>query len=114
MTAKTSRLRANRVRIQLETYYSYDRVEGVGVLANISYSGALVEETRKQPAVGTPIVLYLCLDPPSAFEAHSPFELVGRVVRHSPSGFAVQYPEGVDPALRQMVDHAAAVVAKRH
>lgn len=113
MTAMATGARANRVPIRLETYYSYDRVEGAGVVANISYSGALIEQTPKQPQVGTPIILYIRLYPPSAFEAQSPFELVGRVARHSPSGFAVQYAEGIDLAVRRVVDDAAAIAAAR-
>ena len=109
MTAMTNQARAKRVPIRLETYYSYERVEGAGVVANISYSGALIERTRKQPDVGTPIILYIRLYPPTAFKAQSPFELVGRVARHSPSGFAVQYGDGVDLAVRRMVDDAAAI-----
>jgi len=114
MTAMTTRARADRVPIRLETYYSYERVEGAGVVANLSYSGALIEQTPKQPKVGTSIILYIRLYPPAAFEAQSPFELVGRVARHSPSGFAVQYGEGLDLGVRQMVDNAAAVAAARH
>jgi len=114
MISMTTETRANRVPIDLETYYSYDRVEGAGVVANISYSGALIEQTPKQPKVGTPIILYIRLYPPAAFEAQSPFELVGRVARHSPSGFAVQYGDGVDLALRRMVDDAGAIAAARH
>ncbi len=114
MTAATSGVRASRVPIRLDTFYSYDRVEGAGVLENISYSGALIEASPKRPEIGTPIILYICLHPPAAFAAHSPFELVGRVVRHSPSGFAVQYAEGVDLALRRMVDDAAALLAGKN
>jgi hypothetical protein len=113
MTAMTTGKRANRVPIRLETYYAYDRVEGAGVVANISYSGALIEGTPKQPELGMPIILHVCLWPPGAFEAASPFELAGRVARHSPSGFAVQYEGGVDMAVRGMVDDAAAIVARR-
>ena len=114
MAAMATGVRANRVPIRLETYYTCDRLEGAGVVANISYSGALIERTPKQPQIGTPITLYIRLYPPAAFEAQSPFELVGRVARHSPAGFAVHYAEDFDLALRQMVDDAAAVVAASH
>jgi hypothetical protein len=114
MTATTGSTRARRVPIRLDTYYAYGWVEGAGVVANISYSGALVEGTPRQPDVGTPIVLHICLHPPSAFEVPSPFEIVGHVVRHSPSGFAVQYQSGFDPQLRRVVDNAAAIVGARH
>jgi len=113
MTAMATRARADRVPIHLNTYYSYDRVEGAGVVANISYSGALIEQTPKRPEIGTPITLYIRLHPPTAFQAKSPFELTGRVARQSPSGFAVQYNEGFDLELRRMVDDAAAISGAR-
>jgi hypothetical protein len=39
---------------------------------------------------------------------------VGHVARHSPSGFAIRYDEGVDQMVRRMVDDAAAIVAARN
>ena len=111
MTEKTGWTRANRVPIRLDTYYAYGWVEGAGVVANISYSGALIEGTPAQPDIGTPIVLHVCLHPPRAFQVSSPFELVGHVARHSPSGFAVKYDDGVNQKVRHVVDNAAAIVA---
>ncbi len=111
MTETTNRRRENRVPISLKAYYSFDRVEGVGVLANISYSGALIEDTSMQPEIGTQIVLYLFLKPPGAFKAVSPFKLAGHVVRHSSTGFAIEYDEKFDPNLRRMLDDAIAIVA---
>jgi hypothetical protein len=111
MTEKTGGTRANRVPIRLDTYYAYGWVEGAGVVANISYSGALIEGTPAQPEIGTPIVLHVCLHPPSAFQVSSPFELVGHVVRHCASGFAIKYDESANQLVHRMVDNAAAVVA---
>jgi hypothetical protein len=88
-------------------------VEDDGVLADISYSGALIEGTTMQPEIGTRIVLYVHLNPPSAFEATPPFELTGHVVRHHSTGFAIEYEDNHDPDLRRMVDDAAAIVATR-
>lgn len=114
MTVMATGARANRIPIRLKTYYAYDRVDGAGVIANLSYSGALIERTATRPEIGTPITLYINLYPPSAFQAQSPFEQMGRVVRHSPSGFAIQYAGDFDLVLRRMVDDAAAVAAARH
>ena len=111
MTATTNRRHYNRIPIRLEAFYSAGRVDGVGSLANISYSGALIEDTVMRPEIGTPIKLYLYLKPPSAFVAADPFELAGHVVRHSSNGFAVKFENSHDPDLRRMVDDAAAVVA---
>ena len=84
---------------------------GVGALTNISYSGALIEDTAVRPTIGTPIVLYMYLKPPRAFEAEVPSELPGMVVRHSSDGFAVKFEDSHDPDMRRMVDYAAAIVA---
>ncbi len=111
MTATTNRRRDDRIPIPLAVHYSFGRVEGVGELADISYSGALIEDTAMRPEIGTPIVLYVHLEPPSAFEAATPFKLAGHVVRHSSTGFAVQYEDNHEPDVRRMLDDAAAIVA---
>ncbi len=111
MDETTNTLPDNRIPIRLEAFYSYGRVEGLGRLANISYSGALIEDITMQPEIGTRVVLYVYLEPTSAFEATTPFELAGRVVRHTPTGFAIEYDDNLDPDVRRMVDDAAALVA---
>jgi hypothetical protein len=111
MTATTSKRSGDRISIRLEAYGSFGRCEVVGVLTNISYSGALIEGTKMQPEIGTAIVLNVYLKPPSAFEAVTPFQLTGHVVRHSSTGFAIEYEDIVDPDVRRIVDDAAAVVA---
>ena len=105
--------RGDRIFIRLEAFYSFGRVEDEGMLADISYSGALIEGTTMQPEIGTRIVLYVHLNPPSAFGATPPFELTGHVVRHHSTGFAIEYEDNHDPDLRRMVDDAAAIVATR-
>ena len=114
MTDTTNRRHYNRIPIRLEAFYSAGRVAGVGEIANISYSGALIKDTVMRPEIGTPIKLNLYLKPPSAFTAATPFELVGHIVRHSTNGFAIEYEDSHDPHMRRMVDDAAAVVAVPH
>ena len=111
MAEITKRRRGYRVSIRLEAYCSEDLVEVIGVLSNISYSGALIEDTSMQPEIGTQIVLYLFLKPPGAFKAVSPFRLAGHVVRHSSTGFAVEYDEKFNPDLRRVLDDAIAIMA---
>ncbi len=111
MTATTAKSRDYRISIRLEAFYSYGRMEDDGMLADISYSGALIEGTTIQPEIGTRVALYVYLKPPSAFEAATPFKLTGHVVRHSSAGFAIEYEGKLDPDVRRMVDDAAAVVA---
>ncbi len=86
-------------------------LQWAGVLANISYSGALIEDTVMRPEIGTLVVLYVYLEPTSAFEAATPFELSGHVVRHSSAGFAIEYDDNLNPDVRRMVDDAATIVA---
>ncbi len=112
MTETTNRRHENRVPISLKAYYSFDRVDGVGVLANISYSGALIEDiSTRPPEIGTPIVLCVYLKSPRGFEEVTPFKLAGHVVRHRSAGFAVKYEDNHDPDVRRMLDDAAAIIA---
>jgi hypothetical protein len=113
MTTTTKKGRGDRFSIPLEVYCSFERVEGTATLANISYTGALVEDSSIRPEIGTRIKLYVYLKPPRAFEAETPFELTGVVSRHSSDGFAVKFEDSRDPDLRRMVDDAAAIVATR-
>ncbi len=110
MIEMMERRRGYRVSIRLEVYFSEDLYEVIGTLSNISYSGALLKDTSMQPEVGTPCVLYLYLKPPGAFKAVSPFRLTGHVVRHTSTGFAIEYEDTFDPDVRRMVDDAAAIL----
>jgi hypothetical protein len=93
-----------RIKTRFETLVASSRQHGAGILADISYSGALLEKTSLQPEVGSEVRVYVFLQPVS------PFELVGRVVRHTGDGFAIEYGE-LEPDIRRMVDDAAALVA---
>ena len=114
MTAMTNTQRDNRIPIRLAAFFPFGRMEVTGVLANISYTGALIEDTSARPETGTPVVLYVDLKPPGAFGAAAPFKLAGHVVRHTPTGFAIEYDDNLDPDTRRMVDDAAAIVAVPH
>jgi hypothetical protein len=110
MIETTNRHRDYRISIRLEACFSEDLYEVIGTLANISYSGALIEDTSMQPEIGTPCVLYLVLTPPDAFQAVPPFKLTGHVTRHSSTGFAIEYEPNFNPDVRRMVDDAAAIL----
>lgn len=111
MTETTNKRHENRVPISLKAHYSFDRVEGVGVVANISYSGVLIGDISTRPEIGTPIVLCVYVISPHGIEEVTPFKLIGHVVRHSSTGFAIEYKDNLDRDVRRMVDDAAAVVA---
>ncbi len=114
MTETTDRRHANRVRIYLKAYYSFNGIDGVGVLADVSYSGALIEDiSTRPPEIGTPIVVCVYLISPHDFEEVTPLELTGHVVRHSSTGFAVKYEDNHDSDVRRMLEVASAIAAIR-
>lgn len=102
------RRRSSRLRARIDALVCCDGEEGAGVLADLSYAGALVEECALRPSVGTPARLYLYLP------GEPPLELVGSVGRQAESGLALVY-ELHDAALRRRVDaviaHLAAAAA---
>ncbi len=98
--------RGARFPTALNAHYSSGPEEGIGVLSNVSYSGALIEDSSVQPSVGSKVRIYVFAEPVDPIAPASPCELVGRVVRHSSSGFAIEYDEP-DPEVRRLVDEAA-------
>ncbi len=94
-----------RFTTRFDSLISSGRTEVTGVLADISCTGALVEESTLKPQLGKTIRLYVFVQP------IAPFEVVGTVVRHTGSGFAIGY-EDLSDEVRRLVSEAAAVVAK--
>jgi hypothetical protein len=92
-----------RIRTRFEALYSLGRQEGAGVLADISYSGAHIEDSSLVPEVGTEVRIYVFVQPVS------PFSLSGKVVRVTENGFALAY-QNLDDEIRRLVDDAAALV----
>ena len=103
MSASQNKRHHVRIGTRFETLYSLGRMEGVGMLTDISYSGALFEETTVKPDIGTEVRAYVFVQPVS------PLELVGEVVRHTDNGFAIAYKD-LDPEIRRLVEDAAAIV----
>ena len=92
-----------RVQTRFESLYSSGRKEGTGTLIDISYSGAHIEGVSTQPELGKGLRLFVFVQP------ISPFELVGEVVRHTETGFAIEF-SGLSDELKRFVDDVAAVV----
>ena len=111
MTATTNRRHTNRIPTSLKTYYTFGQVDGVGWLADVSYSGALIEGVSTRPEIGTSIVLCVYLKSPLVSGKVTAFELSGVVVRLSSTGFAIEYEDNHEPDVRRMVDAAAAIMA---
>lgn len=107
MPALVEKRRGARFPTALNAHYSSGPEEGIGVLSDISYSGALIEGSSVQPSVGSRVRIYVFTEPVDPIAPASPYELVGRVVRHSLSGFAIEYEES-DPEVDELVDKAAA------
>jgi hypothetical protein len=99
------RRRGTRIKTAFKSIYSAAREEGSATLAEISYSGARLQNTGLRPAPDTRVSVYVWL--PNQSE---PFELVGRVVRHTEDGFAIEYE---DPGQNtcHLVDAASALLA---
>jgi hypothetical protein len=92
-----------RFKTRFDALYSDCRNEGAGILADISYSGARIENASLQPEVGTCVRFYVFVQPVL------PFELIGHVVRVTEDGFAIEYAVS-DPEVRRLVDDVAAIV----
>ena len=72
-----------RARVLFGTIYSARRAEGEAILTNVSSAGALLEDASACPPVDTDVRLMV--------EAAKTVQLVGVVVRHTGSGFAVRF-----------------------
>jgi hypothetical protein len=92
-----------RFKTRFDALYSGCKTEGAGVLADISYSGARIENASLRPEVGTCVRLYVFVQPVL------PFELIGRVVRVTEDCFAIEYDVS-DLEVRRLVDDVAAIV----
>jgi len=92
-----------RFRTRFDALISTGPAEGAGLLVDLSYSGAHIENASVQPEVGTVVRLYVFVQPVA------PFEVQGRVTRKTDSGFAVVYALD-DPDMRRLVDDVSAIV----
>ena len=104
MGNRPQRRRSARIKTAFETLYCSERREGAGVLVDISYRGALLEDASIRPEIGAHVRLYVFIRPVD------PFELVGSVVRCTDDGFAVEF-EKLDPESQSLVDDVAAIVS---
>jgi hypothetical protein len=102
-SSQPNRRQAHRLKAEFETLFSNDRQEGAGLLADLSYGGARIDEVSLQPKVGATLRLYVFLQPVN------PVELIGTVIRHTDTGFALSFPE-TSPEIRQLVDDLGALV----
>lgn len=104
MENRDNRRHSARFVTAFETLYCSGQLEGAGVLTDISYQGARLEDTSIRPLLGDHVRLYVFVRPVD------PFELVGSVVRHTNDGFAIEF-EKLDPDTQSLVDDVAAIVS---
>jgi len=98
--------RSPRFPTRFDALIAADSVHGAGELVEISYAGARLDEASARPPVGARVTLYVFVAP------IAPFEVTGRVARHTETGFAVSY-DLFDPDIRRLVDDVAALVPSR-
>ena len=111
MTDTESDRRAGRFPIPLQVYCSFEQVDGIASLVDISYTGALLEDTEMRPKIGTHINLSIYFESPVTDKVATHFELTGVVVRHNSNGFAVKFESDHDPAVHGMLGAAAEIMA---
>ena len=92
-----------RFKTRFDALYSLGQEEGSGVLSDISYSGAHLDDSSQKPEPGTKVRLYVFVQP------IQPFELIGHVVRHTENGFAIEV-DVLDAEIRNLVDDVRAIV----
>ncbi len=92
-----------RFRTRFDALYSLGCEEGSGVLADLSYSGARLDNTSLKPEPGTKVHLYVFVQP------IQPFELAGHVVRPTENGFAIEV-DVLDAEVQRLVDDVRAIV----
>ena len=86
-----------RAEVDIVVLCSSGTDRGSGILASLSLSGALLETTSIQPPIGAAVEIRIRL--PNDDE---PVTLAGFAVRHSTSGFAIQFSTSAE-VVRQLL-----------
>jgi hypothetical protein len=97
------RRRSPRFKARFDALLSSGSREGAGVLVEISYEGARLDETSIRPEAGTRVRIYIFVRPVQ------PFDLEGTVVRITERGFALAF-DPPSAEVRRLVDDVAALV----
>ena len=87
------RRRAPRFRLCGPAQFEAQGAHGHGMVADVSLTGVRIEEASCVPSLRSPISLHWSYQPGS-FEV----ELTGQVVRHTETGFAVDFSDLTDRA----------------
>jgi predicted outer membrane lipoprotein len=84
--SEADNLPARRFKLKIPVDYMADRRGGQGTIVNLSSTGALVREATSKPRIGALIKLSYSCDGPE-----DQTTILGEVVRHAGTGFAVQF-----------------------
>lgn len=106
MSELRNRRRSGRFEANFECLCAGTRQKGTGLLTDISQHGALIENTSVVPDRDELVGLNLEL-PELGFVV-----LIGRVIRQTISGFAIEF-DHLDADAQQLVDNVAAIVEGR-
>jgi len=80
------RRRGSRIRTAFEVLNAHPPLEGIARLRDLSTHGACIEDTSARPEIGKTVQLSVRVS-----EREPPRVLTGKVVRHTESGFAVEF-----------------------
>jgi hypothetical protein len=94
--------RAHRVPVYFSCEFFGRKIQGEGMVRNISVSGALVEEAEPLLIAGTEVKLRFSLGPDTL-----PVEVGAEVVRETEGGFAVRF-DCIDARVRSVLQQLIA------
>ena len=97
LDANTTSRQAARVTVSFEAEYSGRSVRGVGIVQNISATGALIEEAEPPLLSGGEVTLKF-----SIHEGSVPLSIRATVVRETDLGFAIEFIE-MNPRTRKVL-----------
>ena len=86
-----------RAEVDIVVLYASGTERGSGILASLSLSGALLETTSIQPPIGAAVEIRIRMP-----NDDKPLALAGIAVRHSASGFAIQFSKSAE-VVRQLL-----------
>jgi voltage-gated potassium channel len=95
---RTDRRTAARVPRTSPVFFSSGRIEGQGRLADLSSTGARIEEATADLKPGAPITMTLELS-----QEGFRFQVKGRVARETPGGFAIEFHLDPDPSVEALM-----------
>ena len=102
---------ASRVRLLTHAYFAAGRVEGRGILHDLSITGACINEASPRMKPGTELRLTFALR-----EDDLPVRIRGKVVRETETGFAVEFiklARGLRELLQRVISDSREIASDR-